>query len=65
MMLHIIIKATYSSFKIITLMLPLIIIKPTYSSFKITTLILHLIIKAIYTELQKKRENVKILKKHF
>ena len=45
-MLHlIIIKATYSSFKITTLMLQLIIIKPTYSRFKITTQMLHLIIK--------------------
>ena len=45
MMLHlIIIKATYSSFKITTLMLHLIIIKATYSSFQITTMILHLII---------------------
>ena len=45
MMLHLItIKATYSSFKIITLMLHLIIIKAIYSSFKITTMILHLII---------------------
>ena len=44
-MLHlIIIKATYSSFKITTLMLHLIIIKATYSSFQITTMILHLII---------------------
>ena len=48
MKLHIIIiKATYSSFKITTLMLHLIIIKATYSSFKISTIILHLIIKAI------------------
>ena len=45
MMLHlIIIKATYSSFKITTLMLHLIIIKATYSSFNITTQMLHLII---------------------
>ena len=43
-MLHLIItKATYSSFKITTLMLHLII-KATYSSFKITTMIVHLII---------------------
>ena len=39
-----IIKATYSSFKITTLMLHLIIIKVTYSSFKITTMILHLLL---------------------
>ena len=45
MILHLItIKATYSSFKITTLMLHLIIIKATYSSFKITIMILHLII---------------------
>ena len=45
MILHlIIIKATYSSFKITTQMLPLIIIKATYSSFKMTTMILYPII---------------------
>ena len=43
-MLHLIIKATYSSFKIITLMLHLINIKAIYSSFKISTMTLHLII---------------------
>ena len=44
-MLHIIIiKATYSNFKITTMILHLIIIKATYSSFKITTQMLHLII---------------------
>ena len=44
-MLHlIIIKLTYSSFKITTQMLHLIIIKATYSSFKITTMILYPII---------------------
>ena len=38
MMLHlIIIKATYFSFKITTMILHIIIIKATYSSFKITT----------------------------
>ena len=44
-MLHlIIIKATYSSFKITTMILYLIIIKATYSSFKMTTMILYPII---------------------
>ena len=47
-MLHIIIKPTYSSFKITTQMLHLIIIKATYSSFKITTVMLHLLFKATY-----------------
>ena len=45
MILHlIIIKATYSSFKITTLIFNLIIIKATYSSIKISTMMLHLII---------------------